>query len=311
MVPELSVGHIVTAYRLGRKGSDGETNRSMFVKFKEPEIKRKIMQQKNKMFKDKDLGMKRVFCNDDLSEERCILRQEMREIVKFAVGNGFPDARVTGEKIVVNGITYQEDELGLLPEKLKMENIRTRQIGTGIGFFSKHSYLSNFFPAKLVVNGQRFAHSEQAYQYIKAVICGRDAIAKSIRDCTDPKKIKRYGDKAESKPEWEERKYDTMKCILTAKFAQNEHLRAKLISTGTTPLLECTTNLYWGTGWKFENEGWSKGVKYPGKNKLGQLLSEVRELLTVKSNPQPYSKICKPCKPMPCRKHSLVVMPLE
>lgn len=44
LVPEVNVGHIVTAYRLGRKGGDGEINRSMFVKFKESEIKRKIMQ---------------------------------------------------------------------------------------------------------------------------------------------------------------------------------------------------------------------------------------------------------------------------
>lgn len=103
---------------------------------------------------------------------------------------------------------------------------------------------------------------------------------------TDPKKIKRFGDKADSKPEWEERKYDTMKYILTAKFSQNEQLREKLIDTGTTPLLECTTNLYWGTGWRFENEGWNKGAKYPGKNNLGHLLSEIRELLTVKGNQQ-------------------------
>lgn len=208
----------------------------------------------------------------------------MREIAKFVIGNGFPDARVTGEKLVINGIAYQEDELGLLPDKLKMENIRTRLIGPGIGFYSKYSNLSNFFPAKLVVNGQRFVHSEQAYQHSKAVICGRDDIAKAIKGCTDPKKIKKYGDKADSKPEWEERKFDNMKCILLAKFTQNNPLREKIISTGSSPLLECTTNLYWGTGWKFDDDGWNKGAKYPGKNKLGVLLGEVRELLTVKGH---------------------------
>lgn len=118
------------------------------------------------------------------------------------------------------------------------------------------------------------------------MICGRDDIAKSVKCCTDPKKIKRYGDKAESKPEWEERKCDTMKCILLAKFQRttNDQLREKLIGTGTTPLLECTTNLYWGTGWKFDDNGWSRGAKYPGKNMLGLLLNEVRELLTVKGH---------------------------
>lgn len=234
--------------------------------------------------------MKKVFCNEDLSEERRVLRQEKREIVKFAVTNGFPDARVVGEKIVINGVTYQENELGLLPDKLKMENIRTRQIGSGIGFFSKHSYLSNFFLAKLVVNGQRFVHSEQAYQYIKALICGRDDIAKSIKSCTDPKKIKRYGDKADTKPEWEERKYDTMKCILTAKFVQNEQLREKLISTGTT--------LYWNVPQTYigvldgslRTKVGAKKSNTQGKTTkyyyFNILLSEVRELPTVKGHSQ-------------------------
>lgn len=80
------------------------------------------------MFKDRSLGMRNVFCNDNLSEERRIIRQEMREIAKFAVSNGYPDAKVRGEKLVINGVTYLEDELNLLPNALKMESIRTREV---------------------------------------------------------------------------------------------------------------------------------------------------------------------------------------
>lgn len=281
LVPELNAGHISTAYRIGRKGGDGEVNRAMFIRFKEPEIKRKIMQQKGKMFRDKNLGMKNVFCNDDLSEDRRILRQEMREIAKFAVGNGYPDAKVIGEKLVINGVTYLEDELDLVPKELKMENIRTRSVGPGIGFFSKYSFLSNFYPAKVVMNGQRYVSSEQAYQHSKAVFCNRDDIAKSVKSCTDPKKIKRYGDKADVTPDWEEKKGEIMKCILIGKFSQNEDLKNRLLDTGSSQLFECTSNLYWGTGWKFDSEGWKRGTgtDFPGKNQLGVLLSEVRELL--------------------------------
>lgn len=279
LVPELCANHISTAYRIGKKGNDEEVNRAMFIKFKEPEMKTKIMQQKGKMYRDRSLGMRNVFCNDDLSEERRILRQEMREIAKFAIGNGYPDAKVVGEKLVINGITYLEDELELLPKALKMESIRTRAVGPGLGFYSKYSFLSNFYPAKLVINGQRFISSEQAYQYNKALMCHRDDIAKAVKGCTDPKKIKRFGDKAETTPEWENKKCEIMKCILIGKFSQNKELKDKLLRTGSLPLLECTTNLYWGTGWKFESEGWSKRTAYPGRNKLGELLGEVRELL--------------------------------
>lgn len=279
LVPELCADHISTAYRLGKKGNDDEVNRAMFIKFKDPEIKRKILQQKGRMYRDKNLGMKNVFCNDDLSEERRELRQEMREIAKYAMEIGYQEAKLVGEKLVINGVVYQEDELALLPKNLKMENIRTRAIGPGIGFYSKHSFLSNFFPCKLVINGQRFVNSEQAYQYNKALICNRDDIAKSVKECTIPKKIKRFGDKADPLPEWEEKKEEVMKCILIGKFSQNEQLREKLIRTDNAQLLECTSNRYWGTGWRFEAEGWKKGLTFPGRNRLGVLLAEVRELL--------------------------------
>lgn len=59
-------------------------------------------------------------------------------------------------------------------------------MGPGIGFHSKYSFLSNFYPAKVIINGHRFVSSEQAYQYNKALICNRDDIAKSVKSCSDP-----------------------------------------------------------------------------------------------------------------------------
>ena len=60
-----------------------------------------------------------------------------------------------------------------------------------------------------------------------------------------------------------------MKELLMAKFSQNEDLKKKLLDTGDATLIEGNTwgDKYWGV---------CKGV---GKNRLGELLMEVREEL--------------------------------
>ena len=60
-----------------------------------------------------------------------------------------------------------------------------------------------------------------------------------------------------------------MRDALRAKFAQNPELKSLLLSTGDSVLVEHTTNdCYWADG----GDG-------SGKNRLGQLLVELREQL--------------------------------
>ncbi len=72
------------------------------------------------------------------------------------------------------------------------------------------------------------------------------------------------------RPDWAKVKFDRMKGILRAKYSQHEDLRELLLSTGKARLVESATvdnavNRLWGE------------VNGRGKNKLGQLLMEVRE----------------------------------
>ena len=60
-----------------------------------------------------------------------------------------------------------------------------------------------------------------------------------------------------------------MKNALRAKFQMHADIRALLLDTGTEPIIEeTTTDYYWGCG----TDG-------SGRNRLGQLLMEVREEL--------------------------------
>ncbi len=71
------------------------------------------------------------------------------------------------------------------------------------------------------------------------------------------------------RPDWEKVKEDIMRQALAAKFSQHPKLGTLLLSTGDAELVEHTKNdVYWGDG----GDG-------TGKNRLGQLLMELRSQL--------------------------------
>lgn len=122
-----------------------------------------------------------------------------------------------------------------------------------------------------------FSSSEQAYFYHKAIICEREDIAMKIKEMENPAMIKQKGDRIDTCEEWEKSKKSVMQKVLAQKFIQNPELKAKLMGTSGLPLLECTNNKYWGTGWFLDDQEWNSSVNYPGKNVLGSLLEELRD----------------------------------
>lgn len=270
-----------TAYRMGRNTSKKGASRVLLVKFKFADRKQEFMKKKAAMKSKKKLG--KVYCNDDLPEATRKVLQDMRDIASYALKIGYKEAKVSGNKLVIEGKVYHENELSTLPDNIKLENVKTRPIGNGIGFQSRHSYLSNFYACQIRINGKLFTSSEQAYQYQKAVICERDDTALSIKANNDPEEVKKLGDNAETCPEWESKKRAVMKCVVAHKFKQNPKLRAKLEGTRGMDLLECTTNRYWGTGRKLDSPLWNESNNFEGKNELGKILGEIRAAL----NPPP------------------------
>lgn len=265
---------IECAYTMGKNELDRKGNRVMVVRFKNVDVKRELLKKKAAMKNKKLLG--KVFYNDDLPDHTRKIIQEMREIASYAKKIGFEDAKVSGQKLFVGGKSYSEDELFLLPERIRLENIKTRPIGEGIGFQSKYSYLSNFYPCKIVINNMSFTSAEQAFYYYKAIVGERDDSALKIKSISDPEKIKKYGDKMDTCPEWQEQKVAYMKCIATHKFKQNLELKAKLLGTAGMELIECTTDRFWGSGRRFDSLEWTKTPKYEGRNMMGKILEGIR-----------------------------------
>lgn len=276
----VSASDIENAYRLG---TPGENKRPLLVKFKSIETKKNIIQKKASLKNVK--GLKKVFCNEDLSEGDRQVRQNLREIGRYAMKLGYENVKVSGNKIQINDKVYHERDLALLPKELHLANIKTRIIKGMLCFEGSASYLSSSFPASIKVNDNHFSSVDQAYYYQKAQFAGRTDYSTDIMECDNVKALKKKGLKIEQTPEWEEKQLRILTGISILKFQQNPLLMEKLISTKDIPLLNCDTDMYWGTGRALDSDQWEKSNDIPGRNVMGTILSNVRNRLMPAGGP--------------------------
>lgn len=134
-----------------------------------------------------------------------------------------------------------------------------------------HAFLSNFYASPVTILGRTYPTGEHAFAAFKAL--PGTAAHERIRKALGPGTAKAFGRRIEMRPDWENVKYDVMRVVLRAKFAQGSELAAQLMATGNALLVE-------GTNWN--DKVW--GVALPGKrgrNWLGHLLMARRaELLS-------------------------------
>ncbi|MCA9178970.1 MAG: NADAR family protein [Planctomycetales bacterium] len=127
---------------------------------------------------------------------------------------------------------------------------------------------SNFAAYPIKLKGKFWPTSEHYFQAQKF----RDAAHQAeIRKARTPMIAARLGrDRKKSlRRDWESMKDNVMRDAVLAKFMQHPELRELLLGTGEAKLVEHTSNdSYWGDG----GDG-------SGKNRLGQILMEVRARL--------------------------------
>jgi ribA/ribD-fused uncharacterized protein len=132
---------------------------------------------------------------------------------------------------------------------------------------------SNFSPHALELKGRVWPTSEHYFQAQKFEETEHE---EAVRLAKSPMVAARMGRSRERplRPDWETVKDHIMREALRAKFAQHTSLRSLLLSTGNAELVEHTTN----------DRYWADGGDGSGKNRLGQLLMELRgELLREQS----------------------------
>lgn len=146
---------------------------------------------------------------------------------------------------------------------------------------------SNLYRREIEFEGEKFATSEHAYQAGKA---RKPEVRKWLMEAPSPALLAMAAHGLyvwDINSDWSKIKFDRMKRVLQAKFTQHEDLKQLLLSTGTARLVESATvdnavNRLWGE------------VNGVGKNKLGELLMEVRAELAASPVPATIKRKAEP-----------------
>jgi ribA/ribD-fused uncharacterized protein len=139
-------------------------------------------------------------------------------------------------------------------------------------FYNENEFLSNFYPAKIYLDGKGYPTIEHAYQAAKSLHLGDRNLISSLRP-DQAGKAKRLGKKFVLRSDWEDIKIEVMEKLLRQKFDQSA-LKQKLLNTGSQKLVEGNHwhDNYWG-----DCRCQRCGGVINGLNMLGILLMKLRE----------------------------------
>lgn len=171
----------------------------------------------------------------------------------------------------------KEDSLKLLKQDYKLDKRENFHF-----FFGKDDPFSNFHPARFTVNGETYTCSEQFMMHQKAMLFQDWFHAAEIMKAKVPLQMKRLGRKVQNfDPHvWGAECDKIMKRGLKAKFTENEHLKMELIKTFPRILVEASPrDRLWGIGLGGKNEKAHCRLTWRGKNKLGYLLTYIRNVI--------------------------------
>ena len=135
-------------------------------------------------------------------------------------------------------------------------------------FNNEYEFLSNFYEVKITWQGLTYRNVEAAYQAQKCPECAHE-----FTNLTGAE-AKKLGRLVTMDPNWDYRKLTVMKNLVYLKFAENEDLKQKLLSTGNEYIEEGNWwgDTYWGVCT-------NKKYDHVGENYLGKILMEVRQML--------------------------------
>jgi ribA/ribD-fused uncharacterized protein len=144
-----------------------------------------------------------------------------------------------------------------------------------IHFYSvrdEYGCFSNFAPYPVRMDGQLWPTSEHWFQAQKfAGTPAEETMQAAIHRERSPTIAARLG-RSRRQPirrDWQSVRDDVMRRVVRAKFEQHADIRAVLLGTGDAVLVEHTEN----------DDYWGDGGDGSGRNRLGQILMEVRAAL--------------------------------
>ena len=145
-------------------------------------------------------------------------------------------------------------------------------------FRGAQSQLSNFFKCDLMYENKNFPSSEHLFQWIKATYHEEPELAERVRCCDTPMEAKQLVEGLPVADSWiSGDRLNAMCAVLDTKYNQSLAFRDALHDSGDNVLAEATGNTFWASGLGPHRTITTQPQYWPGQNKLGSLLMELRD----------------------------------
>lgn len=152
------------------------------------------------------------------------------------------------------------------------------ETNTAIPFHGKDDPISNFYACEITVFGEKHQSSEHAYQLSKALRAGSLDVAEKIRNAKYALEAKRFGSTVKDPNDWDTQKLEVMEEIVSEKAEQVKAFRERIEKCENNSIFaEATHDAFWGTGLDPEATEHTDPNKWPGSNKLGQIVKKVAQ----------------------------------
>ena len=254
-----------------------QQNRSIIVRFRNNADKSLVWGAKSHIT-DHHVSISDNYCSDtEYKRNRLyMIYKKAKSLDKFK-----QKTSLSGEVLVIDGSHYTVEDLHNLPDELNIRQFSEKVNNDFYVFGGIHSSanpFSNWYSCKIQHEGHTFKSVEQAYQFSKATYMNDVISAAKLRYTVNPGAAKRIGSKVAgiNDSNWDTDKYTVMKELIVKKFTGNEELKTELVKTGTKTLVECGRDVNYACGLPITHKDIFSKTKWTGKNKLGDILCEVR-----------------------------------
>jgi len=153
-------------------------------------------------------------------------------------------------------------------------------------FFTGKSPFSQWYRCRFVVDGVTYGCCEQFMMHGKAKLFGDADVAAQILAADHPEQHKALGRKVTPFDDatWKRERMNIVRAGNRAKFSQDAALRAALLATQGTTLVEASPHdRIWGIGLGAGDPRAQDPTQWKGQNLLGIVLTELREELLAAS----------------------------
>ena len=175
----------------------------------------------------------------------------------------------------------------IITEKRKRTHTKS---GNGVTlFYGRESIFSNLHTeTPICIDGKTFICNEQYYTYQMARYFDDSEAAKMSMEIEDPYELVALHKKINVNSDaWQSEAERTLYLANMAKYSQNSSARKALLGTGNDVIGEASYNRTWGIGSSIHDPN-SMKLNWLGRNKMGQILMNIRDVLTERRSDRRY-----------------------